>query len=102
MNKLEKETDLNFDTSVTVVKFGAVWCGPCKKMEPTLAKLVTEFTSANFVSVDVDKLPSLGKQYQIRTVPSILFFKDGVEKNRVVGLSLIEPLRKILRDLVKE
>lgn len=89
-------------SGIVVVKFGAVWCGPCKKMEPILEKLEGEFPDITFLSVDVDELPELAKQYKVKAVPTTILLKDGQEANKVVGLSLIDPLRKIFRDVLKD
>lgn len=102
MYNVISESDLNIDSGVCAVKFSATWCGPCKKMEPTVEKLELEFKSAKFLSVDVDDSPSIAQKYKIRTLPTILILKDGQEINRVTGLSLIEPLRKIFREAIEK
>jgi thioredoxin 1 len=102
MLNVTDDSDFQVDSGIHAVKFGATWCGPCKRMEPTLAQLESEFSMIEFIAVDVEQVPSLAQKYRIRTVPTLVFLKDGQEVNRVSGLSLIEPLRKILRDLTKE
>ena len=86
---------------LVVIKFSAVWCGPCKRLEPTISKLESEFSDAKVVRVDVDDNPEIAQKYKVRSLPTLLFLKDGEEVNRVIGLSLIEPLRKIFRDLLR-
>lgn len=95
----ENEFDSVIGAGVCAVKFSATWCGPCKRMEPTVQKLEAEFPSTRFIHVDVDEDPSLAQRYKIRTVPTLLIVKDGQEVNRVTGLSLIEPLRKIFKEV---
>ena len=99
MLSIINESDFRVDSGVFVVKFWATWCQPCKLFEPTLKKLEDEFNDLTFLSIDVDQVPSLAQEYKIRTVPTILIIQDGSEINRVVGLSLIEPMRKIFREL---
>lgn len=94
-------SNYNFNSGLFLVKFHATWCSPCKKMEPLLHKLEEEFTGIKFISVDIDQLPSFSKRFLVKSLPTILFLKDGVEINRVVGVSLIEPIRKILRELLE-
>lgn len=94
------ESDFQVTSSrLHVVKFWSVWCKPCIRLEPAIKQLESEFNMINFLSVDVDQVPTLAQKFRIKTLPTLIFIKDGAEVNRVVGLSLIEPLRKILRDL---
>jgi thioredoxin 1 len=99
---ITNEFDFNVNSGLYVIELGAIWCGPCKRLEPVIKQLESEFNVINFMSVDVDQVPTLAQRYRVRTVPTLLFIKDGLEVNRVIGLSLIEPLRKILRDLSKD
>jgi len=92
----------DLESGVCAVKFSAEWCGPCKRMEPTVEKLETEFPTAKFIKVDIDEEPALAQKYKVRMVPTILIVKDGQEISRVTGMSLIEPLRKIFRDAIDE
>jgi len=93
------ESDFKVNNGIYAVKFWATWCQPCKVLNPTLEKLESEFTDIKFLSIDVDQIPTLAQEYKIKTVPTILVFDNGKEINRIVGLSLIEPMRKIFRDL---
>lgn len=97
-----EEQQLNTLSGISAIKFGAAWCGPCKLIEPNLIKLEAEFTNIKFYSVDVDKSPSLAKEYQIRSLPTIILLKDGREIQRINGAVKIEPLRKAFRDILKD
>lgn len=99
MRNVKSESDFQLGSGICAVEFSAEWCGPCKRMEPTVEKLESEFKSAVFFSVDVDDVPSIAQKYKIRTLPTFLVLKDGQEINRITGVSLIEPLRKIFRDI---
>jgi len=88
----------NASKGVVAIKFGAVWCGPCKVMDKTFVKLDGEFEKLNCFTVDIDEAPDLARQFNIQSIPTIVVLKDGVELQRVVGVSLIEPLRKIFKD----
>lgn len=101
MLSVTNESDFKVESGLYAVKFWATWCGPCKRMEPTLHQLESEFTSINFISIDVDQVPILAQKYRIKMLPTLLVLKDGQEVNRVTGLSLIEPLRKIFREASK-
>lgn len=91
------ESDLS--QGLCAIKFTATWCGPCKNMNPIVDKLESEFKNVKFFSVDVDDALDMVQKYQIKSLPILLILKDGQEINRIVGVSLIEPLRKIFRGL---
>lgn len=102
MRSVNSESDLQLGSGVCAIKFSAEWCGPCKKMEPTVEKLESEFKGATFLTVDVDDVPTIAQKYKVRTLPTFVILKDGQEVHRVTGISLIDPLRKIFRDIVVE
>ena len=85
------DASVNFDEFVAhglvVVDFWAPWCGPCKLLEPVLEEVVEKFPNVLFGKVNCDKAPELVKQYHVANIPALLIFKDGVEVDRVVGLS---------------
>jgi thioredoxin 1 len=86
----------------SLVKFGATWCNPCKLVEKTLHNVEAEFANVRFMKVDVDDNPDLAKDYKIRSVPTVILFRDGEETARIVGVVKIEALRKAIKDLVKD
>lgn len=101
MRNVTEESELDLTSGVCFVKFSATWCGPCKKMQPTISKLESEFGEVTFFEVDVDDVSTLAQLHKVKALPTVALFKDGQEINRVVGLSLIDPLRKMLRDATK-
>jgi len=84
-----------------VVDFFATWCGPCKVLAPRLDKLAGEFEGQiKFVSVDVDKSPSLAAEYRVQAIPTLLFFdRGGKLVNTVVGLPAGGELRRVVEVL---
>lgn len=101
MISITSDSELQVDTGLYVIKFWATWCGPCKKMEPTLSILESEFEAIKFISVDVDQIPTLAQKYRIKTLPTLLLINNGQEINRISGMSLIDPLRKLFRETAK-
>lgn len=86
---------------LSVVKFSAEWCAPCKRMETLIKKMENEFSDINFFDVDVDVCNELAKKYKVKTLPTLIFFDGKKEKNRIIGSILTEPLRKNLKEFNK-
>ena len=70
-----------------LVDFGAEWCPPCKAIAPIIEEIATEYDGvARVGTVDVDDNKSLAERYAIGSIPTLLFFKDGVVVDRIQGL----------------
>ena len=95
-------TDATFDGVVTserpvVIDFWAPWCGPCRVVAPVLEEIVSELGDQVTVGkVNVDEHPALASRFGIQAIPQLVFFKDGAEKDRLVGAV---PKREILKRL---
>lgn len=72
-------------SSLVVVDFFAVWCGPCKMIAPMLEKFSNDYSSAKFYKVDVDQLPSVAASNEVTSMPTLLFFKSGELVGKVIG-----------------
>ncbi len=69
-----------------VIDFFAEWCGPCKMLSPILESLAPEFEGKLEISkVDIDAEPDLAQKYQVTSIPTIIFLKDGEVVDRMVG-----------------
>ena len=74
------------EDKLLVVDFYATWCGPCKKLSPTLDEVSEDLgEQVNIVKVDVDESEDLAMDYGIRSVPTVLFFKNGQQVDKFVG-----------------
>ena len=79
------EEVINSDLPV-MVDFWAEWCGPCKMIAPAIHDLAEEYTGKmNVAKVDVDNAPNIAMKYGIRSIPALIFFKDGQPVDQVVG-----------------
>jgi len=70
---------------LVLVDFWADWCGPCKMLAPILEELSGE-TEAKICKVNVDESGDLAGDYGIRSIPTMIIFKDGVKVDQIVGL----------------
>lgn len=75
-----------------VAKFTAPWCGACKTIQPTYEKVAQELSQAyTFVAVDIDKAKELSQEFNIKGIPTFIFFKEGKEvdsSKRIIGSSI--------------
>lgn len=85
----------------TLVDFFATWCGPCKMQAPILEQLKTKMgDSVNIIKIDVDRNPDLSAEYQVRSVPTLVIFKDGKPQWRASGLHQAADLEQLLRQYI--
>jgi thioredoxin 1 len=80
------------------VDFWAEWCGPCKVIAPVLEELAKEQDSFNIGKLDVDHNPQTAAAYDVMSIPTLILFKDGVEKKRIVGAA---PKHRFLSELAE-
>jgi thioredoxin 1 len=85
----EQLTDETFagktKSGLVVVDFYADWCGPCKLIAPVVEKLSQEMKEVKFYKLDVDANPHVAEQFGVRSIPTILFLKDGHEVDTIMG-----------------
>lgn len=80
-----------------LVDFWAPWCGPCHMMTPTIDKLAGDYEGkAVIAKINVDDSPDLAMKYGIRSIPALLFFKDGEVADQLIGVQSEDALREKL------
>lgn len=92
MGKYVELTQANFDevtkAGVSMVDFWAPWCGPCRMIAPVIDELAADFDGkANICKVNTDEQQDLAVKYGVRSIPTIIFMKDGEIVDTMVGAS---------------
>ena len=103
MGKPQVVSDQNFETEViksdtpVLVDFWAAWCGPCRMVAPVLEEIATEQgEKVKIAKLDVDANPITAGRFGVRSIPTMILFKNGREAQRVVGYM---PKEKLLQQI---
>ena len=90
------EAELN-SGKLMMVDFWAVWCGPCRMLAPMVDNLAEKYAGKVVVGkVNVDEEQELAIRYGVMSIPTVIFFKDGKEIDRKVGVMPPEAFTKVL------
>ena len=105
MGKYIELTNDNFDATikegVSLVDFWAPWCGPCRMIAPVIDELAGDFEGkANICKVNTDEQQDLATKYGVRSIPTILFMKDGEIVDQLVGASSKQALTDKLNSII--
>lgn len=92
--------DLITSNTPTVIDFFATWCGPCRMVTPILEDLKSDLgDNVRVYKIDVDQNPGLAAQYNVRSVPTIMIFKDGKLQWRQAGVQSKATLKNAIATL---
>ena len=99
--KVKTFTDNNFDDEtskgVVLVDFWAEWCGPCRRLAPTVDALASEFDGrATVAKLNVDENPNVPGRFAVRGIPTLLLFKEGQLAETIVGLRAKEDIAQMI------
>ncbi|MFN8009632.1 MAG: thioredoxin [Terriglobia bacterium] len=96
-------TDVNFEAEVlksripVLVDFWAEWCGPCKAIAPTLEAVAKDYQGrAKIVKMNVDQNLATPSRYNIKGIPTLLLFRDGMVRDQIVGTSTRDNIAKVI------
>ena len=99
MNSFKEEV-LDSDKPV-LVDFWAEWCGPCKMLTPTINEVADDYKDKAIIGkLNVDENPTIAAEYGIRSIPSLLFFKDGKVQKQIMGAVAKEEISSALDELI--
>jgi thioredoxin 1 len=91
-DKIANVTDASFENDVlkssqpVLIDFWATWCGPCRAIAPVVEQLAGEYEGkVKVVKVNIDENPKTPTQYDVRSIPTLLMFKDGKVVGQIVG-----------------
>ncbi|HMY80397.1 MAG TPA: thioredoxin [Candidatus Absconditabacterales bacterium] len=91
------------ESGVVLVDFWAEWCGPCRMLTPLLEEISKKYASkATFYKVNVDQEGELSMQFAIRSIPTVIIFHNGVQKERLVGVQPEIAYTEKIDALIKE
>jgi thioredoxin 1 len=99
-------TDASFENDVlkadkpVLVDFWAEWCGPCKQIGPSLEALSDELDGVEIIKVNIDENPTSPAQFGVRSIPTMILFKDGKPHATKIGAAPKEALRKWIEDSI--
>lgn len=103
MSAVTKVPEAEFETllgseNFLVVDFSANWCGPCRVVAPLMEKLSEEYKeSIKVIKIDVDQDKPLAKKYEVKTIPAVLFFKNGELVETIKGVSSYEEFASVVK-----
>jgi len=108
MTKTDEVTDKNFEAEVlnqkeksVLVDFWAPWCGPCRMMEPVLEQLSDKYKEKMIVRrMNVDENPLYASKYNIRSIPTMIIFKEGKPVSQQIGYIPFDTLTKALDKVI--
>jgi thioredoxin 1 len=103
MSEIKTLNDGMFNDAISaekpiLVDFWAEWCGPCRVIAPVLEEIAKESDGFDIGKLNVDHNPQAAAAHDVMSIPTLILFKDGVEKKRIVGAA---PKHRLLAELAE-
>ena len=83
-----------------VKKFSATWCGPCRMLTIIMKSIKPSYSGVKFEEIDIDEDSDIASKYGVRSVPTVIIEKDGVEVNRFVGVQSAMTYRNAINEIL--
>ncbi len=106
-NSVRDVNDTSFESEVrhsavpVVIDFWAPWCHPCKLVHPILEKMAEKYgTEIKFLRMNVDEEKSMPTEYAVRSIPTLLFFKEGTITNQMIGVQTEDKIDQAIQNLL--
>lgn len=80
-----------------ILDFYADWCGPCQMMKPVMAEFKNAHPEVRVKTVNIDEEEEMAEKYGVSSIPCLVFVKDGEEVERIVGVTSMKKLEKVLK-----
>lgn len=86
IKKITHKEEINLDTKdLIVVDFYADWCGPCQMISREIKEIVKQYKDLTIYKVNIDEFPEMAMEYDVLSIPTLLFIKDNEIKDEVIG-----------------
>jgi thioredoxin 1 len=101
VNQSNFETEISQADMPVMVDLWAAWCGPCRAVAPIVEEIATEFDGkAKIAKINIDENPAIAAKYNVMSIPTLLFFKDGEVQEQIIGLVSKEKIAEKLNSLL--
>jgi len=85
---------------ITIVDFWASWCGPCRTQLPILEEFAKNNKDVQIVKINVDQNAELASEYGVNTIPTIIYFKNGMIEHKTVGIQQEKQLEETKKEII--
>lgn len=96
----ENFEELISSDKITIVDFWAEWCGPCRTQLPILENFASKNEDAQVVKINVDENSELAQKYGVRSIPTMIYFKEGKVQHKTVGVQQENQLDEIKKQIL--
>ena len=97
------EAEVAQSSEIVMVDFWAVWCGPCQMVAPVVEEIAQEYQGKlKVMKLNTDEVPEVAGKFQIMSIPTILFFKDGQPVEKIVGARSKQQFKQVIDSLLAQ